>query len=299
MQFPDTGIVLGLRPVRNPFCLAAHTVGYSLLAFFESCGMISGFMNPETQQPGDAGAARKADVYDLLAWFEVNKTKVGVALIALVVLGFVTATLRYMSEQKEAKASAALLDLKPSLVQQTNLPAVQASALLKVADDYKGTAAANRALLLAATALFTEGKYVEAEKEFTRLLQEHNDGPWAADAAYGQGAALEAQNKTNEAFAKYQAVATQYANSGVAEQAKLALARMHEARNQPDQALKIYNELAPASAPGVRASGSAEAYRRRTALLKEHPELNALSATVTAPASVTSSNAVPAAVPAN
>lgn len=232
-------------------------------------------MSSETQPPRDAGAQREADIYDLLAWLEVNKKKVAVAAVVLVVIGFGIATVRYSKQQKEVKASTELLALKATLTPPTNVPPPQASALAKVASDFPGTSAAERAKILAATAFFTESRYPEAEKEFSGFLKDHPESPWAAEAAFGVAASQEAQNKINEAQASYQSVATAYANSSVADDAKLALARIFESQKKPDQALRLYNELLaprPGAQPGQIPHG--QAYERKEALLRQHPELN-------------------------
>jgi TolA-binding protein len=251
--------------------------------------MIARFMSSEKPLPQQTqGAQREADVYDLLAWFETNKKKVLVVALVLVAAGFAIATMRYMREQKEANASAQLLALKATLNPATNAVPPQPSAFLKVAQEFKGTSAAERARLLAGTAYFTEGKYSEAEAEFSAFMKEFPDSPWIATAAYGIASAQEAQNKP-EAVASYQNVATAYANSVVADDAKLALARIHEAKNQPDQALRLYNELLTAK-PGDQAGGPAhsEAFARKEALLKAHPELgtNQVGAVPSAPSDV-------------
>ena len=107
-------------------------------------------MSSETQPPRDAGTQRETDVYDLLAWLETNKKRVATVALILVLIGFAIATLRYLKQQKEEKASDALFALKHTLTPQTNVPPPQASALLKVAQDYSGTAAAERARIFAA-----------------------------------------------------------------------------------------------------------------------------------------------------
>ncbi len=232
-------------------------------------------MSSETQPPRDAGAQREADVYDLLAWLEVNKKRVATGALIVVAIGFAIATIRYMNQQKEQKASGALLALKPMLTPQTNVPPPQASALLKVAQDFSGTSAADRARLLAATTLFTDGKYADSEKEFGSFLKDLPESPWAAEAAYGVAASQEAQNKVNEAQASYQNVATAYANSSLAADAKLALARIYEAQKKPDQALRLYNELL-APKPGAQPGeiGNSAAFQKKEALLRVHPELS-------------------------
>jgi tetratricopeptide (TPR) repeat protein len=232
-------------------------------------------MSSEKPQPRDVGAQREADVYDLLAWLEVNKKKAAVVAVVLVVIGFAIATMRYMRQQKEENASGALLALKPTLTPQTNVPPPQASALLKVADEYSGTTAAERARILAATALFTEGRYADAEKEFSRFVKDFPESPWVAEAAYGVAASQEAQNKVTDAQASYQNVATAYANSSVADDAKLAQARIYEEQKKPDQALRLYNDLLaprPGAQPGEM--GNPAAFQKKEALLRLHPELN-------------------------
>ena len=238
--------------------------------------MISGLMNPDTQQPGNAGneggAPRSPDMYDAMAWLELNKGKLGLFALLAVLIGFGVATWRYFNEQQELKASTALLELRPVLTPQTNVPPPQASALLKVAEDFSGTHAAQRAKFLAAQALYTEGKYAEAETQFGNFVRENAGSPWVPMAAYGQAAALEAMNKTNEALTAYQQIATAYANSSVMDEAKLAIARIYETRNEPQQALRIYNELLPATPEGM-GMGNPEAMERKDALLRLHPEL--------------------------
>lgn len=257
--------------------------------------MISGFMSSEKQSPAVEGANRQADVYDLLAWLEVNKKKVGIAAAVLVALGFLFATIRHFKRQKEERASAELLALKPTLVQPTNSPPPQAAGFLKVAENYSGTSAAERARILAATTLFTEGRYADAEKEFSKFLQEFSGSPWAPTAAYGVAASQEAGGKANEAFASYQNVVTAHANSPVVSDAKLALARIYENRKQPEQALRLYNELTaplPGEQPGQ--GGNPQAENRKEALLRAHPSLNT-NAMAPAPLAVAPAAPAPAA----
>ncbi|HEX7859702.1 MAG TPA: tetratricopeptide repeat protein [Verrucomicrobiae bacterium] len=233
------------------------------------------YMSSEQPQPTEVkGPQREKDVYDLIAWLENNKkTVISVALL-LVAVGFAIATMRYLRDQKEVRASGDLLALKAALTVPTNTAPVQANALAKVAQEHSGTAAAERARFLAATALFTEGKFAEAETAFKNFLGEFANSEWRAAAAYGVATAQEAQNKP-EAQASYQQVTTAYAKSSVADDAKLALARMHEAKNQPADALRIYNELTapkPGAQPGEPPNQVAT--ERKEALLRKHPELN-------------------------
>jgi tetratricopeptide (TPR) repeat protein len=245
--------------------------------------MISSFMSLETPNPGSPGKPsgsvpgepqqppRETDVYDLLAWFELNKGKVAAVALLLVALGFGIAIVRYTKQ------------LRPTVVTPTNQTPPQASAFLRVAEDFSGTRAAERAKLFAATTLFSEGKYAEAQNAFNEFLAQHRGSQWAGTAELGVAAALEAQGKTNEALAAYQTVANTYANTVAAEEAKLAMGRLYEARQQPEQALRLYNELAPAN---PMMPGRDEAASRREALFRQYPHLNTNRPAMTQPAIV-------------
>lgn len=243
------------------------------LAFLACCGMICGFMDSEKQLPGQDAPSREADVYDLLAWLEVNKSKVAVVVGIAIVVGFAVAVYRYTAEQKELKASSALLSLKPSLIPSTNAAPADPSAYFKVAEEYSGTRAAQRAQYLGATALFDQNKYSEAENQFTKFLKDHGDSPWAADAAFGVAAAQEAQGKA-DAIASYQNVTTKWPQSAVASQAELALARIYEAKGQPEQALAIYNRLTASSPGSASQMMNPEVMEKKADLLRRHQNLS-------------------------
>lgn len=235
-------------------------------------------------------------VYDLLAWLETNKKSLIIGFTAAVVIGFGIAAYRYSAEQKELAASDALLKLKTALNSSENTPAPEASAFLKVATEYRGTSAAERAILLAATALFTENKFTEAQAQFNQFLRDHGQSPFAATAAYGSAVCLEAEGKRDEALSAYQNLSVRYPNSSVLDDAKLAIARIHEAKNQPDQAYRVYDEILKASG---MSSASSEAMTRRSALLVKHPEFAKTNAPVASASTVVTSNAPAAAVSSN
>jgi predicted negative regulator of RcsB-dependent stress response len=220
-------------------------------------------------QPHAHPAPEGDGMIEALAWLEVNKKRLAIALVLVIVVGFGIYVFNYMAEQKERNASAALIALHPPL--STNAPPIPASAFLKVTEDYAGTAAAERAIILAAGAQFSEGKYSDAQNTFDRLLKEKPSSRWAPDAAFGVAASLESQGKRDEALTAYQRVVTAYPNSAVLTEARLAMARIYEAKNQPAEALKLYDEL---TRGGVMSMGSQDAMMRRSQLLKQHPELD-------------------------
>src|SRR4051812_34796593 len=239
--------------------------------------MISGFrkthsMNSDQQRHTDSDG-----MITFLAWLEANngrnKRRLAIGAVLVIAAAFAMYVFNYMGEQKELNASAALIELRPPplTASNTNEIPVPASAYLKVAEQHSGTGAAERALLLAAGAYFTEAKYTEAQAQFVRLLKEHPSSKWAADANYGVAASLESQGKRDEALTAYNRVATAYANSSVAGEARIAMALIYEAKNQPAEAQKQYKEVAHGGMPSMRPQ---EPIMPPTHLLKKHPKWN-------------------------
>jgi len=144
-----------------------------------------------------------------------------------------------------------------------------AEEYLKFAQEYAGTKAAARAVIQAAGALYAEGQYADAQKQFERLPREYPDSPWVAEAHLGAAASLEAQQKHPEAVAKYEEVRRRFATAAIADEAKLGLGRLYEVSNPPE-AYKLYDELIRAN---PYSGLGAEAGMRQADLLDKHPEL--------------------------
>ncbi len=213
--------------------------------------------------------------YGFLAWVELNKKRLIIAgiILALLALGF--AIYQWRQNQREAAASQALVELPSPTGRNQNAAAPKADDFLKLASQYSSTRAGERAFLLGAGSLFTEGKYAEAQSKFEKFLREYRNSPWTGQAAFGIAACLDAQNKMDEAIAKYQETISRYASEATADQAKLSLARLYEAKNQPKLALTQYDELARGKMSGT---WSFTAREQREHLLKKHPELIATNA---------------------
>ncbi|MBI3191465.1 MAG: tetratricopeptide repeat protein, partial [Pedosphaera parvula] len=207
--------------------------------------------------------------YQFLGWLDENKKHVAVAGSLLVLVGFAIYIWRHQVQQKELRASTALLSVRAPVTAEAPASSVPAADFLKVQAEYAGTEAAIRAEFLAAGALFNENKYAEAQKAFETFVQNRADNPLAGAAAYGLGAALEAQGKKDEALTAYQNVITRYPNDAVVSQAKLAVARLYESKNQPDQAFRFYEEVAKAT----NSTWRSDAGMLRAALLAKHPDL--------------------------
>jgi len=234
---------------------------------------------------------------EAMAWLEVNKKRLAWGALIAVAVGFGIYVWTYMADQREVNASAALIHLRTSVNAGTNQIPAPASDFLKLAEANAGTAAAERALLLGATALFTEGKYAEAQTRFDQLIKEHPSSPWVAEAAYGIAASQEALGKRDDALTSYQRVITSYGSDPVANQARMSVARLYEAKNQPELALKQYDDVAK---PGNMSGGSRvtqEAMMKRQKLLTRFPNL--VKPATNAPAMMTGTNmpAMPALKP--
>lgn len=222
---------------------------------------------------------------NLLAWIEINRQRlIGGFVAVLVVFGGVYLW-RHFASEREERANAALLALRPRSGpngEPINPP--QPADYLKVAEDYASSPVGSRARLLAATAYFEAGKFAEAQSEFERVLAKEGTGVLAAQGAYGVAASLDAQGKTDAAATKYQEVAAQFPEDAVAAQARLALASLKESAKQPDAALRIYDELLRDRQLGPLAQTAGQ---RREQLLRQHPQLastNAAPAAVGTPA---------------
>jgi predicted negative regulator of RcsB-dependent stress response len=206
---------------------------------------------------------------EILAWLEINKWRLAIAVAILGVLAGAVSLYRWYDHQRELKASSALFLAAKPIGRGPDAKPPSSSALDKVVSDFSGTSAGARALLMAAGSLFREGKYAEAQTRFERYQKENPDSPFAATAALGVAACYDAVGKTNEARAAYLGVVSGYPNSPVANQARLSLASLQQARNENLEAFKTYTEAINVQQSVWRP----EAVLRRDQLLSRHPEL--------------------------
>lgn len=200
--------------------------------------------------------------FHLTNWWDKNKQRViylggVVAVVALVASFFI-----WNKRQQEINASEVLSKVQPG-------PGMT-QELLKVAGDFSGTAAAERALLMAAGSAFTDGKYAEAQSTYERFLRESPESPSRPAALLGVAASLDAQGKMADATAKYQDIIQRYANDPAAIPAKSALARLLERQGQLSQAMAMYQDLMRSQ---QNASYGLESMVRLQNLVAAHPEL--------------------------
>lgn len=230
--------------------------------------------------------------YELLAWVQEHSKQViagSIAVLAAIFLGY---TYNWHLEQQELAASSALL--KAAQPADNELPAP--AELARVADDYGSTTAAERAVLLEASAYYQAGQYSEARQAFERFAREQPGSLLAPIAALGAAACLDAQQQETEAVTAYQQVIARYPEEAVAGRARLNLAAIYLAQDNPAEALKLYDQLTEGAGFSTTAM---QAMSRREELLQAHPELapaptNAPAAVIT-PAPVTPPDASPAA----
>jgi tetratricopeptide (TPR) repeat protein len=209
-------------------------------------------------------------IYDLLNWAHTNRRTITLVVGITAGLGIAVALMSWRRSENELAANRTLFATPGIVVAAATTQPAKAETLLKIASDYQGTAAGNRAELLGSTRLFSEGKFAEAFAGFDQLATAAGNPSLRATATYGAAACLDAQGKRSEALARYQEVVSQFPDEPVAPQAKLALGRIHEAEGRHEAAFRLYQEL---GAAGPYDPWSAEANERRQELLAQFPDL--------------------------
>jgi tetratricopeptide (TPR) repeat protein len=197
---------------------------------------------------------------------------VGVLVVALLASGFAIYRWRSAQLQIEANSALALIQSKP--VPPGDVAAGPGSEeYLEFASRYRGTAAGNRGLLLAAGALFREGKYAESLAQFEAFRAGNLADPMAGTGALGVAACLEAMGKNDEAIAAHRNVIATYPESAAATQSKLALGGLLELKGEAQEAFNLYEQLQTTALAN-------EAQTRQQTLLASHPELAATNTAV-------------------
>ena len=176
-----------------------------------------------------------------LAWFEANKKQTLWGAGILLVVGTIVAFFLYRQNQAEITASEALSSV--AMPQASGARTDSVEGYLKVAVTYPRSKAGARALLLAAGGLFVDGKYDEAKTQFERFRREYSDSLFMGEALLGIAACLDAQGKTRDAMAAYKDLIDHRPGDSNVPQAKFALARLHQAQNEPEQARNLFEDV--------------------------------------------------------
>ncbi len=208
---------------------------------------------------------------DLLTWLEENRNLIASLLVGLSVLVVVMLVWRWRSQKVELAANEALMGAYAPPNPSTEEFKVSSDTLLKIASDHSGTAAGERALLLAAGQLYADSKYDPAREKFATFVQQFPESPFAATAHMGLAAASDALGKSAEALTGYNSLLQRFPSDAVANHARLAKAGILESMNQPTEALAVLDEMTKAGqfSPVVQ-----QATMRRQLLLQKHPELD-------------------------
>ncbi len=214
----------------------------------------------------------------LWPWFEANAKRflyLGVfAAIAVFLISFYS----WRQNQRQVEAGDAFTQALTSGNGGQN-----ADTFLKIAADYSGTSAGQRALLQGATLLFVAGKYADAQVQFQKFLDTYPDNSFAAQANLGVAASLDAQGKTDLAANAYQRVANQYSDGSVVIAAKFGLAQIYERQGKISDAQRFYEDVARTY---QGSSMSSEAQLQLMRLRTKFPAAAAPASTTPAPFSL-------------
>ena len=162
-----------------------------------------------------------------------------VIVVAAVLISFYS----WQRDQKEINAGKALTQFMMSAPRNVT-SSQQADNYLKIAGDYQGTTAGQRAWLQGAAMLFAAGRYADAQTQFQKFLDAHSDSFFAAQAALGVATSLDAQpGKTDLAAGAYQRVINIASDVMVASSAKFALAQIDERQGKLADAMNLYEDV--------------------------------------------------------
>jgi len=175
----------------------------------------------------------------LASWFKANQklVSIGVGGIALAVVGgFVW---QKSAQTKIQNAERAFFQAQAATSQN---PTNAVAELDKVATRYAGTSAGDRASLLLAQSLMTQGKTADALKKLEALSAGGGASRLGATLQTLMAAAYEGLNKPSDAAKAYlAAAATSYGDGKVQRQADAARAYM--TAGNTTEALRIWTEL--------------------------------------------------------
>ena len=186
--------------------------------------------------------APAAYIFKLWPKIEANWIRIalggGVIVVAAVLISFYS----WQRDQKEITAGKALTQFMMSAPRNAS-GSQPADLFLKIAGDYQGTSAGQRAMLQGAAMLFEAGRYADAQTQFQKFLDAHPDGLFAAQAALGVATSLDAQGKTDLAAGAYQRVINTSSDLAAASSAKFALAQIDERQNKLTDAMNLYEDV--------------------------------------------------------
>ena len=187
-------------------------------------------------------------------WFRSNQKLVSIAVGAVAAVGIGAFVWKKSADTKIDNAERAFFQAQTAAAQN---PTTAAGELEKVATRYAGTSAGDRAALLSAQSLMTQGKTAEAVKKLDALAAGGGTARLGATLQTLLAAAYENLNKPGEAAKAYlAAAATSYGDAKAQRQADAARAYMSAGNTV--ESIKLWTELAN----DARGPLSAEAHIR-------------------------------------
>jgi predicted negative regulator of RcsB-dependent stress response len=199
----------------------------------------------------DAEISHSEQWLRLLAWLEDNWRRLAAVASGVIVVGIVVAFVLWQGGEKQRSASEALSLLLVKAEGATG------DGLAQFAAEHTGTEAGTRALLLAAGALFTEGRYPEAQARFEEFLREAPVSPLTFKARLGIAACKEAQGQVDAAIQDYQALVENPGSGNVLQPARYALGCLYVQQGRPELARVQFQELARATGSALAAEAQA------------------------------------------
>ena len=184
-------------------------------------------------------------LYLLKLWpaVEANKNRIigGAAVVLLAILAVLF--LSWHKEQQEINAGEAFSQMITSLRPNTS-PASLADNYFKIAGDYSGTLAAQRALLQGASTYFSAARYADAQIQFQKFADTYPQSTLLPVALFGLAACQDAQGNLNAAADAYKNVVNTYGTAATAIPAKYALAGIYVRQGKLKDAITYFQEIA-------------------------------------------------------
>ena len=181
----------------------------------------------------------------LWPWLEANAKRIAFAAAFVTIAVLAISFYSYQQNKKEVDAGQAFTQavIAPN-------SADPADAYLKIATDYPGTRAGQRALLESAAASFAAGKFSDAQTQFQKFLDAYPDNSFTAQASLGVAACLDAQGKTDMAASAYQKTVNESSDPSTLMAAEFALAQIDDRQGKFADALSLYEDVAQKSPGG-------------------------------------------------
>jgi predicted negative regulator of RcsB-dependent stress response len=179
----------------------------------------------------------------LWAWFETNKTQAAAGIVVFLVIALIVSFVIWRRDQQASRAGEALSAVMLGPVTSPNVRPPSADEFLKMASEYPDSTAAARAIVMAASDYFVDGKFEDARIQFERFTRDHRDSPFMGQALLGVAACLDAEGKTNEAVTAYKDLIDRHPGEAVLPQARFSLACLYEALNQPEKARPLFEDV--------------------------------------------------------